>query len=128
MQISAVVSGAVFLLWPTTLHYPPLADGSLPASAQRMLMAMDSSQNCLPSLHGALTVLSVWALADARKPIRTLLAAAWGLGVLYATIQTRRHVALDLSAGVAVGVLCGMAVRHWLAQRALTLSIEPVST
>lgn len=128
MQVSALVSGAVFLLWPTTLHYPPLVDGSLPASVQRMLIAMDSSQNCLPSLHGALTVLSVWALANAREPVRTLLAAAWGLGVLYATIQTRRHVALDLSAGVAVGVLCGMAVRQWLAQRAPTLSIETVST
>ena len=30
MQMSALVSGAVFLLWPTTLHYPPLADASLP--------------------------------------------------------------------------------------------------
>ena len=117
MQMSALVSGAVFMLWPTTLHYPPLADASLPGSVQRMLIAMDSSQNCLPSLHGALTLLSVWALA-----------AAWGLGILYATIQTRRHVALDLSAGVAVGVLCGAAVRLWLARRASTLSIEPVST
>ncbi len=60
--------------------------------------------------------------------IESLFFSLAGLGVLYATIQTRRHVALDLSAGVAVGVLCGMAVRHWLAQRALTLSIEPVST
>ncbi|WP_296229045.1 phosphatase PAP2 family protein [Ralstonia sp. UBA689] len=128
MQMSALASGAVFLLWPTTLHYPPLADASLPASVQRMLIAMDSSQNCLPSLHGALTLLSVWALADARKPLRSLLAAAWGLGVLYATIQTRRHVALDLSAGVAVGVLCGVAASQWLARRARTLSIEPIST
>lgn len=128
MQMSALVSGAVFLLWPTTLHYPPLTDASLPASLQRMLIAVDSSQNCLPSLHGALTLLSVWALADARKPIRSLLAAAWGLGVLYATIQTRRHVALDLSAGVAVGVLCGVAARQWLGRRAPTLSIEPIST
>lgn len=128
MQMSALVSGAVFLLWPTTLHYPPLADASLPASVQRMLIAVDSSQNCLPSLHGALTLLSVWALADSRRPMRTALAAAWGLGILYATIQTRRHVALDLSAGVAVGALCGLAVRLWLARRASTLSIEPVST
>ena len=67
-------------------------------------------------------------VSDARKPLRTLLAAAWGIGILYATIQTRRHVALDLSAGVAVGVLCGVAVRQWLARRAPTLSIEPVST
>ena len=68
------------------------------------------------------------ATATGPQPIRTLLAAAWGLGILYATIQTRRHVALDLSAGVAVGVLCGAAVRLWLARRASTLSIEPVST
>lgn len=128
MQMSALVSGAVFMLWPTTLHYPPLTDASLPGSVQRMLIAMDSSQNCLPSLHGALTLLSVWALVNSRRPIRTMLAAAWGLGILYATIQTRRHVALDLSAGVAVGVLCGAAVRLWLARRASTLSIEPVST
>ncbi|MEF9482212.1 hypothetical protein [Ralstonia sp. 1B3] len=64
-----------------------------------------------------------FAQADAHSARRSL-----GLGILYATIQTRRHVALDLSAGVAVGVLCGAAVRLWLARRASTLSIEPVST
>ena len=45
MQMSALISGAVFLLWPTTLHYPPLADASLPASVQRMLITFDSSQH-----------------------------------------------------------------------------------
>lgn len=127
MQACALVSGAVFLAWPTTLHYPPLADGSLPASVQHLLISLDSSQNCLPSLHGALTLLSVWALAEARRPVRTLLAAAWGVGVLYATIQTRRHVALDLSAGVTVGLLCGLAIRHFLNRRAAD-ALQPQST
>ncbi|WP_059412911.1 phosphatase PAP2 family protein [Cupriavidus basilensis] len=107
MQLSAIVSGVVFVLYPTTLSYPLFDDASIPTRLLRLLIAGDSSQNCLPSLHAALTYLSVWALADARRPWQSALAALWGLAIACAMVQTRRHLALDTSAGLLVALVCG---------------------
>lgn len=120
-QTSALVSGAIFLLWPTTLHYPPITGMSSVSDLHRTLNSLDSRQNCLPSLHGALTLLCIWALADARRLLRSILIAAWGIGILYATIQTRRHMAIDLAGGLATGAICGTAVRLCLDMRASAL-------
>src|SRR5450830_2149311 len=80
MAISAALCGLVFLLYPTTLAYPPVGDGGgWSTQVLRWLQAVDSTQNCLPSLHGALTLLCVWALHDQRRPVRTLSVPLLGL-------------------------------------------------
>lgn len=63
MQISALVAGVFYLLWPTTMHYPSFDQMGISAGALNRLIAIDSSQNCFPSLHAALTLLAVWAIA-----------------------------------------------------------------
>lgn len=55
MQISALVAGVFYLLWPTTMHYPSFDQMGISAGALNRLIAIDSSQNCFPSLHAALT-------------------------------------------------------------------------
>ncbi len=114
MPLCAALSGAVFLLFPTTLHYPayPVPGGAgLDAQVLQLLLANDSSGNCLPSLHGALTVLCVWALCEPRRPLRAALAALLGLAIGYAVIQLRRHLSIDLGAGVLAGLLCGALLK-----------------
>jgi hypothetical protein len=109
MQLCALVSGCVFLLWPTTLHYPSLDGEGWSLALLRLLSALDSSHNCLPSLHGALTLLAVSALLDAERPLRSAAVLAWG-GLLAASIvMSRRHLALDLSAGLLLGALAAVA-------------------
>ena len=113
MQGCALVSGAVFLLWPTTLAaYPPIAGDSLAAGAMRLLAAVDSRQNCVPSLHAALTALSVAALVEARRPWRSAALAGWGCAILVAILQTRRHLSIDIAAGLALAFACGLAARR----------------
>jgi len=112
MQCCALVAGLVFMRWPTTLAYPPIEGDTLSAAVLRLLIAGDSSQNCLPSLHAALTLLCVAALADPRHKRRSALALAWGLAILHSIIQTRRHLAIDLLAGLALALVCGVVVRH----------------
>lgn len=68
MQISALVAGVFYLLWPTTMHYPSFDQMGISAGALNRLIAIDSSQNCFPSLHAALTLLAVWAIAK-REPL-----------------------------------------------------------
>ncbi|MET3132696.1 membrane-associated phospholipid phosphatase [Oxalobacteraceae bacterium GrIS 1.11] len=114
MPLCAAVCGVVFLLFPTTLAYPPAAGDGVGAQLVQALLAADSSRNCLPSLHGALTVLCVWALLGEASRLRAALAVLLGLGIGYSIIQLRRHVSLDLGAGVLAGLLCGALV-HALA-------------
>lgn len=109
MQLCAVVCMMVFMLWPTTLIFPPINGDSISDAAMRLLAAGDTTQNCLPSLHGALTLLCAWALLDRCRPWRSLLAVLWGLGIAYATVQTRRHLSMDLGAGMLLGLICGYA-------------------
>jgi membrane-associated phospholipid phosphatase len=112
MQLCALVSAIVFVLWPTTLVYPPIPAGAAGASVLGGLIASDSAQNCFPSLHGALTLLSVAALCARRKPVRSALAVLWGLGIGWSVIQTRRHLAIDLGAGVLLGCASGWLVAY----------------
>ena len=108
MAVSALVCGVVFLLYPTTLAYPPVGDGmGWSTQVLRMLQTMDSTQNCLPSLHGALTLLCAWALLQRDRPIRSALAVLLTLGICYAIIALRRHVSIDLGAGLLVGLAGG---------------------
>jgi PAP2 superfamily len=113
MQSCAVVCAAVYVCWPTTLVYPAITGDSVSAHLLRRLTDVDAATNCLPSLHGALSLLSIWALLPTRGglSIRTIGLWAWGLFIACAVIQTRRHLALDLAAGVALGGGCGMAVQ-----------------
>lgn len=108
MAISALMCGLVFLLYPTTLAYPPVGDGTgWSTQLLRMLQTMDSTQNCLPSLHGALTLLCAWGLFERERPMRSVLAVLLTLGICYAIIALRRHVSIDLGAGLLVGLAGG---------------------
>lgn len=108
MAVSALLCGVVFLLYPTTLAYPQVGDGmGWSTQVLRMLQTMDSTQNCLPSLHGALTLLCAWALFERERPIRSALGVLLTLGICYAIIALRRHVSIDLGAGLLVGLAGG---------------------
>ena len=124
MALSALMCGVVFLLYPTTLAYPPVGEGGAwSTQALRLLQAADSAQNCLPSLHGALTLLCVWALCDRRHRLRAALAVVLGVAICYAIIALRRHVSIDLAAGLFVGVAGGMLARmrvFWAARRVIS--------
>lgn len=124
MALSAVLCGVVFLLYPTTLAYPPVGEGNAwSTQALRMLQSFDSTQNCLPSLHGALTLLCVWALCDKRQPLRSALALVLGVAICYAIIALRRHVSIDLAAGLFVGIAGGMLAKmqvFWTAHRVIS--------
>lgn len=111
MQLSALLAGLVFLLWPTTLVYPPALSAPSHGVLQ-VLLRFDTPGNCLPSLHGALTWLALSALWDGRRPWRNLLLLLWALAILLAVIQLRRHLTLDLGTGLLLGLSSG-----WLAAR-----------
>lgn len=114
MQLTALVAGAVYLLWPTTMSYPQDMGTGISSILLGWLIAVDSSQNCFPSLHMALTVLAVQAIAATRQRLITVLCVLWAIAIAFSIIQLRRHLFIDLVGGAVLAWCCS-----WLASRLL---------
>lgn len=108
---------SVFLLWPTASPRPMLDWNLYPPLGP--IIAADDAGNALPSLHAAFSVFSgIWLdrlLRRAAAPTGWRIAsAAWGLGILYSTLATRQHVAVDVIAGTALGWCAAVMHARWL--------------
>ena len=108
----AIAGLAIFFFWPTSIPATTGVEWSAyPGFA--LLKRVDAAQNACPSLHVAFAVFSgLWLDRVLRKmpvgAIARLLSAAWCLGIVYSTIATRQHVAVDVAAGAAFGLLVGL--------------------
>ncbi len=97
---------AIFLLWPTAVPAPDVDWAAHPSVA--FLKSIDAAGNACPSLHVAFAVLTaVWlyrlALHLGAPAWIQALNLLWCLGILYSTLATKQHVALDLYAGALLG-------------------------
>ncbi|WP_345534118.1 phosphatase PAP2 family protein [Viridibacterium curvum] len=103
-----------FYFWPTAVP-PADADwASYPAFA--FLQRVDAGGNACPSLHVATAVFSgVWIdrlLCHLRTHRNLRIGnALWCAAIVYSTLATRQHVALDALAGAALGGIFAMASR-----------------
>jgi len=79
---------------------------------------MDASGNACPSLHVATAVFSaIWLHHLLRRfgaPPWILIANwVWCSGIVYSALATRQHVAVDVLAGLVLGVLAAtLSLRH----------------
>lgn len=96
----------IFYFWPTSTP-PADIDWSAHPTIQ-FLKSVDAAGNACPSLHVA---FSVFTAAWLTRMLRRLHASAtahtvnllWAAAILYSTLATRQHVALDLLAGALLG-------------------------
>lgn len=104
----------VFFLWPTATPQPDIDWIRYPSYA--FLKTADQARNACPSLHVAFAVFSGFWIdrmlcrMNTRVPIR-LMNVVWGLAIIYSTLATKQHVALDALGGAALGGIA--AVLHW---------------
>lgn len=117
MQVSALGAGAVYLLWPTTLVTPLDNGQGIESRLLQQLVDVDSAQNCFPSLHIALTLLAVWAIAKSRRRLTTLVFILWGAAIAFSILQLKRHLFIDLVGGVILALAAGLLV-SWIMGRA----------
>jgi membrane-associated phospholipid phosphatase len=102
---------AAFLLFPV--------EGPRPAEPPReglygLLVSWDTRQNSFPSLHAGLVVYSLLCLGrvlgstlqGGRRTLWLALGLLWGAVILYATLATRQHWALDLPPGMLLAWGC----------------------
>ncbi len=98
----------IFWVWPTTIPPFELDWEKYPTIAQ--IKGFDISGNACPSLHVATAVFSAaWLqhiLRDIDAP-RWMAIANWiyCLMIIWSTIAIRQHVAIDVMAGTAVGLI-----------------------
>ncbi len=115
----------VFFFWPTATPQPNIDWAHYPSYA--FLKTVDQARNACPSLHVAFAVFSgfwldrILAQIRARTWLRGL-NILWGLGIIYSTMATKQHVALDVYAGAGLGSLS--AVMHYYS---LNRVIRPVA-
>ena len=124
----AIVGLLCFWLWPTQV---PL--GLAPADAARhagfaLLQGVDASGNACPSMHVASAVFAacwvhhIWRRMGAGPGV-LVFNAVWAGAIVWSTLATKQHVALDAVAGTALALVFAAA-----ALRAPARSIAPERT
>ena len=106
----------VFYFWPTAVPAADIDWAQYPDVA--LLKSMDASGNAFPSLHVATAVFSgIWLHHLLRRfgapPWILMLNWVWCIGIVYSALATRQHVAVDVLAGLVLGVLAAtLSLRH----------------
>lgn len=111
MAQAIVVGGVFFLLAPAELGYAA-ADAGAWHPLARLVHAVAGTHNLVPSLHVALTVVtlrSVWPWVD---PRRHWLLLAWFVLLSGSVLVTHQHHVADVVSGLALG---------WLPMRARSM-------
>ncbi|MDB5986700.1 MAG: phosphoesterase PA-phosphatase-like protein [Nevskia sp.] len=113
-----IVGLSIFFFWPTTTPAANIDWARYPLF--QPLKAVDRSGNAFPSLHACFAIFSgIWLDRLLRQMqasvLVRLLNASWCLGILYSTLATKQHVAVDLFAGVALGT-AGAGLRLKISQ------------
>ncbi len=108
---TCVAGLGIFYFWPTTVA--PLDIDWARYPNMDFLKNLDAAGNACPSLHVATAVFSgIWLHRLLRRfgapSWMQLINGLWCAGIVYSTIAIRQHVALDVLAGLALGVLAAV--------------------
>lgn len=115
MAATCLVGLLFFYFWPTAV---PVADIDWTRYPDvHFLKNIDAAGNAFPSLHVTTAVFSgVWlhVLLRGFGGPRWVLAlnALWGVGIVYSTIATRQHVAVDVLGGLVLGGVAALLSLH----------------
>jgi membrane-associated phospholipid phosphatase len=108
---STIIGAIIFFFYPTTIAYPATAEHGL-LGALRLL---DTPKNCLPSLHGAITLICVISLFS-KNVIWNIGLLLWGLLICWSAIAVRQHAFMDIASGLILGALMMRLLNGFLQQ------------
>jgi len=101
-----LVALAIFYFWPSAV--PPANIDWSKYPSVGFLKGVDAAGNACPSLHVATAVFSAFWLHRHLPSVglgrgSRLLNAFWCVAIIYSTMATKQHVAVDVAAGCALG-------------------------
>lgn len=99
------ISGIIFVLFPSTLAYPTFKADGISAAVLELIYENDTPQNCFPSMHGSLITICTLASWDKNNKALSYGCILLSLLMYFSIIQIRRHLFIDVSAGIVLGAL-----------------------
>ncbi|WP_206199331.1 phosphatase PAP2 family protein [Parasulfuritortus cantonensis] len=111
----------IFLFWPTAV--PPALGDWAQQPGMAFLKDIDAAGNACPSLHVATAVFACFWINrqlgpyGGRRGLRAL-NIAWCVGIVYSTMATKQHMALDVVGGIALASAFALARHHATRMRA----------
>jgi membrane-associated phospholipid phosphatase len=103
--ITSCISGIIFVFLPSSVIFPDFKIDGMSASLLKFVSENDTEQNCIPSLHASLITICTLANWDKTNKIRSYGCILLTLLMYYSIIEVRRHVFIDLAAGILVAVI-----------------------
>jgi membrane-associated phospholipid phosphatase len=129
-MLGACLAGLIaFYFWPTVV--PPANIDWTQYPDVAFLKSMDASGNACPSLHVTTAVFSgIWLHHLLRRfgapPWILIFNWVWCIGIVYSALATRQHVAVDVLAGLVLGVLAAtLSLRHRMDAGAIGKVYDP---
>ena len=102
LAVMSITSFTVFVFFPTQGPRPSTVAGPV---AMSWIASADGPLNAMPSLHAAFLVC-MGGLAWRMFGLKVLpVVMLWGAAILYSTLATKQHYALDLLSGGVLGLL-----------------------
>ena len=129
MAVTCLTGLIVFYFWPTAVPAANIDWAQYPGVD--FLKNMDASGYACPSLHVTAAVFSgIWLHHLLRRfgaPLWILIFnGAWCIGIVYSTLAIRQHVAVDVLAGLVLGVLAAyLSLRHRVDARVIGKVHQP---
>lgn len=98
---------AIFYFWPNAIPTTQVSWDRYPGMA--LLKGVDAAGNACPSLHVATAVYTAFRLSSLLPAIgfqrgASWVNALWCTCIVYSTVATKQHVAVDVVAGAALGL------------------------
>lgn len=122
-----LVALTIFYFWPTAVPPAHIDWARYPGMA--FLKGIDAAGNACPSLHVATAVFS-WFWLNRRLPALGLdqrarfFSTIWCIAIVYSTMATKQHMALDVVAGIGLALVFALAYAK-AGQRYETASEQP---
>lgn len=103
-----IVALSIFYFFPSAVPANDIDWGRYPGMS--MLKGVDASGNACPSLHVATAAFSFFWLHQRLRMaglgmFTQLLSAIWCAAIIYSTMATKQHMAIDVVAGIGLAIL-----------------------
>lgn len=113
--VATLIATIVFMLYPSRVSQTSvnlMHQSQLYTLLFDFLYAIDTPNNCLPSLHTTLALLAAYSFRA--STIKFVLAFCWALAIIVSTLTTYQHTILDVLAGVVLFIVAQYICEHKL--------------
>lgn len=111
--LTSSIAGLIYLSFPTTMLSPIDHGTSISSRLLSHLITIDTTNNCLPSLHVALTMIVVYGYINNKNRFTSILFILWGIVICFSILQLGRHLFIDLITGALLALISGLIIQYY---------------